>query len=215
MELFEESAQKTPPDLNLPRGEQLFEFSVNAWYAAIHASMSELPIQKEISRFVEKTAKAGSRAAAERIAFDRGDPDVLVVLQAARKVLAEIHRMTGFLRFNPESSGVYTARCSPDYNILPALADHFTLRFGETPWSIIDEKRNLCLCRENGGKTRLIPLPPAGLGQIHTERNTADPWEDLWRLYHRSINNESRKNTALQQQCMPKRYHKYLPEMNH
>ena len=36
--------------------------------------------------------------------------------------------------------------------------------------------------------------------------------EDLWRLYHRSINNESRNNPGLQRQFMPSRYRKYLNE---
>jgi probable DNA metabolism protein len=40
-----------------------------------------------------------------------------------------------------------------------------------------------------------------------------DEWEELWRHYHRTINNESRKNLHLQRKLMPKRYWKYLPEM--
>lgn len=53
---------------------------------------------------------------------------------------------------------VYIARCSPDHHILPALAEHFTQRFGECPWAIIDEKRNLVLAREPGEEARLFPL---------------------------------------------------------
>jgi probable DNA metabolism protein len=123
--------------------------------------------------------------------------------------------MAGLLRFSPDSKGVYIARCAPDYFILPALAKHFTLRFGETPWVIIDEKRKLCLCRKNGGPARL--LPAKGLSDVAEKGADAaghkDSWEELWRLYHRSVNNESRNNPRLQQQFMPKRYQKYLPEL--
>ena len=194
----------TPPQLT-----KLFELSVNAFYAAVHARMSGLPIEGEISRFIEKVGKAGDRAQAERIACDRGDPDVVAVQRAAYKVVGEIHRMEGFLRFSPGPEGVYTARCSPDYFILPALAEHFTLRFGETPWAIIDEKRGLCLCRKPGGEPRLIPAPSVSAA----EEGSSDSWEDLWRLYHHSINNESRKNPSLQRQFMPERYQKYLSEL--
>jgi probable DNA metabolism protein len=38
-------------------------------------------------------------------------------------------------------------------------------------------------------------------------------WEDLWRTYHHSVNNEDRKNPNLQRQFMPVRYWKYLTEM--
>ena len=207
-----------PPDLS--GLSDLFELSIDAFYAALYADMSELPIKAEISRFIEKVKKAGggfpnaktantadARIAADRAASDRGDPDVFKVLKAAYKVQHEIHRITGFLRFNPDSAGVYIARCSPDHFVLPALAEHFTLRFGETPWAIIDEKRNLCLSREKGEQARLVPVSKDPAASLES-----DDWEDLWRLYHRSVNNEARKNPRLQRQFMPERYQKYLPE---
>jgi probable DNA metabolism protein len=74
---------------------------------------------------------------------DRGDDDVRAVLSAAAKLTREIDRLRGLLRFRPDRAGIYTARCAPDHFVLPALAGHFELRFGETPWAIIDEKRAL------------------------------------------------------------------------
>ena len=223
---FEETFEKTkdefspPPDLSGSSGD-LFELSIDAYYSALYARMSELPIEKEISRFIEKVYKAAAhfahngssaaRSAASRLASDRGDPDVCAVLNAAFKVQYEIHRLTGLLRFSPNSEGMYIARCSPDHYILPGLADHFFLRFGETPWAIIDEKREVCLCREKGEPPKLIPLADfLSPGAAESSRN--DSWEDLWRLYHRSVNNETRKNLRLQRQFMPLRYQKYLPE---
>ena len=216
LDLFEKPKQNIVRlDLsNMPQDlAPLFELSVNAFYAVMHARMSELPIEGEISRFIEKLKHAEDRAAADKIAGDRGDPDVLAVLKAAYKVQAEIHRMEGLLRFSPDMHGVYTAHCGPDYFILPALTEHFTLRFGETPWAIIDEKRGLCLCRQKGGEVRLIPVSPSA-PELSAEKAIPEgSVEELWRLYHRSINNESRKNPRLQRQFMPERYHKYLSEL--
>jgi probable DNA metabolism protein len=124
------------------------------------------------------------------------------------RVLYEIHRITGFLRFSAGSDGVYIARCSPDFFILPALAEHFYLRFGEAAWAVIDEKRNLCLYREKGKAPRLVPS-----SSDSPEEQESDYIEDLWRLYHRSINNEARKNLRLQRQFIPERYRKYLTEL--
>jgi len=203
----------------LPGLDSLYELSVDAYYTAIHAVMSELPIKEEIYRFIEKVKRAADRKDAAKAAFDRGDMDVLAVQRAAYKVQHEIHRLTGLLRFNPDQNGVFIARCGPDHFILPALAEHFTLRFGETPWAIIDKKRGLCLCRESGGETRLIPLG-SDLDSTHSSlrlnkenEGPVDSWEELWRLYHRSVNNEGKKNLRLQRQFMPERYHEYLPEM--
>jgi len=230
LELFEETGNDTPEDTNLssylagefdaPSGlADLFELSVDAYYAVIHATMSGLPIKGEISRFVEKVSKAGDRDEAARVASDRGDGDVLTVLKAAYKVTVEIHRLTGLLRFSPDPEGVYIARCSPDYFILPALAEHFTLRFGQTPWAIIDEKRKLRLQgglqSENGAPAKLTAQPSSDLPvAAPAGEENVDSWEELWRLYHRSVNNEARKNPRLQRQFMPERYHKYLPEMD-
>ncbi|MCL2374608.1 MAG: DUF4130 domain-containing protein, partial [Treponema sp.] len=124
MELFE-SPPPTPaaePAFMVPA--DLFELSVDAFYAAVCANMSELPIRQEISRFIEKVGAAGNREEAARIACDRGDPDARAVLRAAGKVQTEIHRLTGFLRFSPDARGAYVATCEPDYFILPALAEH-------------------------------------------------------------------------------------------
>jgi probable DNA metabolism protein len=96
------------------------------------------------------------------------------------------------------------------------LADHFLHRFGETPWRIIDEKRWLVLRREKGKPPVLekIPPPQATTGpEGPRESGGTDAWERLWKNYHRSVNNEGRVNPVLQRQFMPRRYWKYLPEM--
>ena len=123
------------------------------------------------------------------------------------KIQHEIHRMMGFLRFTPDENGEFTARCEPDHHILPMLAEYFTARFGETAWSIIDEKRGLCLRRLPGEEAKINVCEEAA------PENRADKWEELWKHYHKTINNEDRCNPQLQRQFMPKRYWKYLPEM--
>jgi probable DNA metabolism protein len=192
---------------------RLFELSFNAFDLFLHAWLSELPVEKETIRFGRRVLSAAEGAAvgeqkslAERAAADRGDSDTLAVLAAAYKVQLEVDRMRGLLRFFP-CDGVYAARCAPDHFVLPALERHFSARFGETSWAIIDEKRELCLSR--------MPPEPAKLVREGAKAQGAggDGWEELWRHYHSTINNEERKNPGLQRQFMPKRYWKYLPEM--
>ena len=137
--------------------------------------------------------------------------DTDLVDKEAARALTEIHRIMGFLRFAPDEQGIYTARCEPDYFILPALAEHFTLRFGDTPWAIIDEKRGICLSRKNGNEAELSPVTEGGSTDANGE--ISDRWAELWRLYHRSISIETRKNPRLQQQLIPNRYRKHLNEL--
>jgi probable DNA metabolism protein len=176
-------------------------------------------------------ASAEARLGAEQAASDRGDPDVRAVLEAAYKVCREIDRLQGLLRFSPMDGGsgspVYLARCCPDHYVLPGLSGHFTRRFGETSWVIADEKRNLALAREPGGEARLFPLAsrcvgqslapgpenPGDSGVSGDHDQPRDYFEELWRNYHRSVNNPDRNNPALQRCFMPRRYWKYLPEV--
>jgi len=194
---------------------RFFELAPNAFDAFLRAWMSELPVAKELVSFGRKvlasaeTCEVGfeeKQKAAQRAAYDRGDSDTQAVLNAAFKVEREVDRMRGILRFYPQDD-VYAARCAPDHFVLPALAQYFSVRFGETSWLIIDEKRALSLSC----------LPPESAKLVREEANAqsagGDEWEDLWRHYHSTINNEERKNPNLQRQFMPKRYWKYLPEM--
>jgi len=192
----------------------LFELSVNAFDAIVHAWMSEQPLESEIISFGRRVIAAAEnksdaqerRLAAERAACDRTKADTITVMNAAYKAQHEVHRMMGLLRFSPDTDGVYIAKCAPDNLILPALGEYFTERFGETSWKIIDEKRGIILSRENGKQAQIF------IEKESVVSTGTDEWEDLWRHYHKTINNESRYNPNLQRQFMPRRYWKYLPE---
>jgi len=199
--------------------QKIFELSPNVFDLIFHAWMSELPIETEIIAFGRIALAAAQacgeqkRKAAENAASDRGNESVRVVLAAVSKAQFEVHRMRGLLRFSPDSNGTYAAFCEPDHLILPALGEYFSSRFGETPWVIVDVKRRLCLSRRLGEKVKLIAIKTAEDISASGGVFCNDEWEELWRHYHRTVNNESRKNLRLQRQLMPKRYWKYLPEM--
>jgi probable DNA metabolism protein len=185
---------------------RFYELSVNAFDAFVHAWMSELPLEAQMLKFGRRVAASADRQAAERAATDRGDADTLAVITASTRVHHEVHRMYGFLRFFPDPKGAYTAFCGPDHFVLPALGCHFTARFGETAWNIIDEKRGLCLSRLPGERAKMR-VYCGGFSK------PGDDWNELWRHYHSTIKNESRKTPDLQRQFLPKRYWKYLSEM--
>jgi hypothetical protein len=89
IDLFEVQLQPSQKDWDL---ETLKELSLEAYDAALHACMSELPVEGDIARFVEKVLAAANnaaaryglaspeaRAAADKARLDRGDPSVLAV----------------------------------------------------------------------------------------------------------------------------------------
>ena len=192
-----------------PVAHSLYGLSANAFDAIVRAWMSELPVTAEIIHFGRKVLAAGGRQAAYRAATDKGDSDVQSVDGAAYKVWREFDRLRGLLRFSPNADGEYTALCEPDHFVLPALGPHFRERFGQTPWAIIDVKRCLSLRCKNG---QAPVLSDAGDCPEITGKRQDGEWENLWRHYHKTINNESRNNAKLQMQFMPGRYRKYLTE---
>jgi len=146
------------------------------------------------------------------------------------KVMREFDRLCGLLRFAPEkpeqdAGNWYIARCTPDHFVLPLLAEHFFRRFGKTSWAIIDEKRNIAFFSRNGEKPVIRRINQTGAeeaalstaardnGAGLEQQSAADEWKELWKNYHHSVNNETRANPQLQKQFMPRRYWKYLPEM--
>jgi len=198
------------------RARRLFELSVDAFEAIVRAWMSELPITEETIHYGQKILAAADaatadaqRQAADTAATDRGDADARAVLEAAYKVWLETHRLMGLLRFAPDTNGVYIARCEPDHLVLPALGPHFRERFGETPWVIIDEKRRLCMTC-SGASLEFFTVDKNAAFQENPSNNE---WENMWRHYHKTINNESRNNPDLQRRFMPQRYWKYLTEL--
>jgi hypothetical protein len=202
----------------------LSEVSVAGCEHFLNGWMSELPIEAELIRFAWNILAAAESAAggikgdagrreAEKVVTDRCDTAAGIVLDASWKVWKETDRLFGLLRFFPSPAGIHIACCTPDHFVLPALADHFALRFGTgTPWMIIDERRDIALCRMPGGEPLLIHMHEQEL-LPEPSLSGPDPWEDLWCNYHQTINNENRSNPGLQRQFMPRRYWKYLPEM--
>jgi hypothetical protein len=208
--------------------KELYEVSAAGYSNFVHAWMSEFLIEAEIIRFgfllIQAARNAGKnsppgtvsrqgREAAEITRNNRMDEAVKIVRDASFKVSREAHRLMGLLRFLPGSSGVLIAFCSPDHFILPVIAEHFTLRFGNTPWAIVDEKRGLALIKNIDAETEITMYNPDHPWFAKSQNAHCDEWESLWLSYFKAINNESRANPKIQLQFMPKRYWKYLPEV--
>ena len=107
-------------NLSLLNGQarELFEVSFSAFDIFLHAWLSELPVEREAIRYGKKIIAAAQsadtqekkRKAADKIAANRTDSDVLAVLNAAAKTGNEVHRMMGLLRFSPNEDGEFIAQ---------------------------------------------------------------------------------------------------------
>lgn len=152
----------------------------------------------------------------QSIECDYSNAAVLTVIQTAKKVYREKHRMEAFIRFQLTADHLYYAICQPDFNVLPIIEKHFKSRYADQRWLIYDSKRKygiyynlekvetieICFdAQTNNGKSIAI---------ISDEKE--ELYQRLWQQYFTSVNIVARKNTKLHIQHMPKRYWKYLPE---
>jgi probable DNA metabolism protein len=135
---------------------------------------------------------------------DETDPEVRLVRAASRRVVREVHRFIGILRFNEGSDGAYVARFAPDADILELVLPHFERRFGDCPFVIIDEKR---------GKAGGTAAPRGPEGSAEKTAPLDGEWEGLWRVFYAEAENPNRRNETLRKRFIPLRYWKYLPEL--
>ena len=132
-------------------------------------------------------------------------------LKIAKYVSNENHKLKGFLRFQELENHILYAEISPTNNVLELLSIHFMKRLkneywiikdvGRNMYSIYDKKKYYIIADEN------INLKT--LGAIEKEKEV----ENLWVTFFNTIGIKERKNNRCQMNFMPKKYWKYIIEM--
>ena len=146
---------------------------------------------------------------------DYGNQYVLAVSQIAKKVEREKHRMEAFIRFQHTADDIFYCGIDPDFNVLPLISNHFKNRYADQKWIIYDLKRKYGLFYDlNTVEEINIQASAANLKQptVNSLHDKEELFATLWKDYFKSTNIESRKNTKLHVQHVPKRYWKYLTE---
>jgi probable DNA metabolism protein len=142
-------------------------------------------------------------------------PAVRAVLAADRRVVLEINRLSGLLRFRELADGSLYAPVAPDANVSLALARHFRGRLHGERWLIHDTRRGVGVSWD-GHKLALgqvAAAPPGevaeGGGVYHAQEGRI---QELWRGFFAAVAIPERVNPELQRRCMPRRYWEYLVE---
>jgi probable DNA metabolism protein len=178
---------------------ELFDMIMRIW-------MSEEALELALFRVCAEAGRYGSD-----VLLDHGRVDLRAISRASRRVICEIHKITGLARFSPRGDGLYTAPLEPDANIIAMLMPHFARRFGSADFAIVDLRRRLAFARKGGrfesatGEEALAFLPDAD--------GSDDEAVLLWKRYFKATENPSRKDPELQRRLMPHRYWRYLPEV--
>lgn len=125
------------------------------------------------------------------------------------KVTRELDRVKGFLRFQKINETTYYAKFAPDHNQLPLLKRHLETRFADQKWIVHDERRNYALVY-NLQQSLLIPFTKEDAETLLAGKE--DDYIALFQRYFTTIAIKERTNKRLQDNYMPHRYRKYMPE---
>ena len=136
------------------------------------------------------------------------DKRVSDFLFCIKKVLYEKHKFTGFIRFKETESGVLYAPYSPDNDITEILCPHFVARLSAIPFIIHDVKRNKAGVSD-GKSFKIMKTETDAILNLSKDENN---WETLFKNYYKAVNIKERKNRKQQNNLMPLRYRKFLPE---
>lgn len=133
---------------------------------------------------------------------------VFKVINMKKRSFGECHRLKGLLRFQEIGNNLYYASIHPDNNIIEPLGHHFINRLPKQNFVIHDKIRNLCLLY-NGNEYSIIDSSNIKIPNISYEEQK---YQELWKLFFKTIAIKERKNARCQMQYMPKKYWQDLIE---
>lgn len=126
------------------------------------------------------------------------------------KVAREKHLLAGIIRFRLLQNNIYYAPIEPQYNTICLLGKHFAGRMSDQVFVIHDVKRSYGVFYD---KTKWF-MSDIEINKDIVLHEKEIFYQELWKRYFDGITIESRLNPKLQSNHMPKRYWKYLIEMN-
>lgn len=134
-------------------------------------------------------------------------PEIIEMEDIRGRVTGELHRLKGFLRFMENDKGVLYAPYSPDNDITDLIAPHFAARLGNQKFVIHDIKRKIAALYD-GNEIVICYADGADIYLSEYE----ETFEQLWKLYYKSVNIKERPHEKQMKGYMPVRYWKFLPE---
>ena len=133
---------------------------------------------------------------------------IFKVMNIKKRAFGECHRLKGLLRFQEVGENLYYASIHPDNNIIEPLGHHFINRLPTQNFIIHDKTRNICFLY-NGTDYKIIDNINFKVPDISEQEHK---YQELWKLFFKTIAIKERTNPRCQMQYMPKKYWKDLIE---
>ena len=140
------------------------------------------------------------------------NPYMATVLELSRKAKNEFGSWREFLQFHELNNGTLFSRIGPTCDILMFLAPHFSNRFPNEDFMIYDEFRDKYLVHEKQKDCVIVVGNGVNPDEESLYSDEDIKYDNLFKIFTKSIAIKERQNLALQQQNMPLRIQRYKIE---
>ena len=155
-----------------------------------------------LTRFVRLLFRYGRRAAT-----NYADPTVDALWKALRHMRQEAHLLKGFVRFS-DYDGVLVSVISPKNQVLPILAEHFSVRFPGEQFMIYDQNHKTGFIH-TATERQFIEVESLNLPKAGAEEKA---FRSLWRGYFQHMAIKERENPLCQRTHLALRYRPWMTE---
>ncbi len=190
----------------------------NKVIGSIHQKLGEAVFQTILYAFLSEDANIGTIVYRFlKLAFKLGPncieyrqhDDVRPILDLQRAVSRESHLLLGLIRFVELDSGILYSQFEGTHNVLSILGPHFFGRLSGEKWVLHDLKRSFAvICDGQVWSIESVQTP-----EDITLHERELLFQELWKTYFKHIAIQERVNPKLQMGNMPKKFWKYLIEM--
>ena len=125
-----------------------------------------------------------------------------------KELFKNVHKMTGFVRFEELEDACLYAKIESKFNILYFLGKHFLKRFNNQNFIIHDLNRKLAFVKiQNDFSVQEIAFFDEPTYSINEQK-----FQKLWKSFFSGVTIKERINTNLQRQMVPLLYRTYMSE---
>lgn len=147
----------------------------------------------------------------KNITFRRDLKCVSEALRISQYVLHESHKMKGFLRFKELENKVLYAEMAPTNDVIILVSEHFKKRLKNEYWIIKDTERGILSIYDKN--KYVIVLDDCFVLETDVLSQEEKEMETLWKVFYKTIGIKERKNERCRRNFMPKKYWKYMIEV--
>ncbi|TLS97541.1 TIGR03915 family putative DNA repair protein [Aliarcobacter cibarius] len=140
--------------------------------------------------------------------FNINNSCVFYLNSLEKKLFRNVHKMTGFIRFEELEDKTLYAKIESKFNVVYFLGKHFLKRFNNQDFIIHDINRKLAFVKiENDFSIQEVAYFDEPIYSSNEEK-----FQKLWKSFFKGVTINERTNLKLQTQMVPLLYRTYMSE---